>query len=235
MNRAELADSIDAYMAGNGLTMLKIIALALVFVAGCSFGSGNVQSKHSSDLEARRIRRIAVLPPETSAGIISNTSPTQPLSQQNDAPEMLAKQIYSAMASLPNWQIIADTEVQQVEQTKPAVTGAARLRQVGEKVFADAVIVGRMQRFRERVGDDWGVKSPASVAFVLELVDVRRGDVIWSARFDETQKALSENIFALGDISQRGVRWLSAEQLAMNGVKKAVGQLHQILARPASS
>jgi TolB-like protein len=208
--------------------MLKTIVLALSLLAGCSFGSGNLQSKHSSDLESRRIRRIAVLPPETSTA-------AKQASSQEDASEILARQIYSAMASLPNWQIVAETEVQQVEQMKPATTGAVRLRQVGEMVFADAVMVGRVQRFRQRVGDDWGVKSPASVAFVLDLIDVRRGDVIWSAQFDETQKALSENIFALGDISQRGVRWLSAEQLTLDGVKKAVGQLHQIVARPASS
>ncbi|HXV79615.1 MAG TPA: hypothetical protein VEG60_07025, partial [Candidatus Binatia bacterium] len=79
-------------------------------------------------------------------------------------------------------------------------------------------------------------QSPASVAFALDLIDVRRGDVIWSARFDETQKPLSENIFALGDIKQRGIRWLTAEQLAQEGVRKAVGELHQILVRtPASS
>jgi TolB-like protein len=206
--------------------MLKIIALALTLLAGCSFGSGNLQSKHSNDLESRRIRRIAVIPPET-------TTAAQP--PQNNAPEMLAKQLYSAMASLPNWQIVAESEVNQVEQIKPGITDAARLRQIGELVFADAVMVGRVLRFRERIGDDWGVKSPASVAFVLDLIDVRRGDVIWSARFDETQKALSDNIFGLGDIGQRGVRWLTAEQLAMDGVKKAVGQLHQILARSASS
>ena len=209
--------------------MLKIIALAVTVLGGCSFGSGNLQSKHSNDLESRRIRRIAVIPPETfSAG-------GQAQAQQNNPPEMLAKQLYSAMASLPSWQIVAETEVKQVEQTKPATMDAARLRQIGEMVFADAVMVGRVQRFRERIGDDWGVKSPASVAFVLDLIDVRRGDVIWSARFDETQKALSENIFGLGDISQRGVRWLTAEQLATDGVKKAVGQLHQLLTRSASS
>ncbi len=209
--------------------MLKIIAIALTLLSGCSFGSGNLQSKRSLDLESRRIRRIAVLPPETSGAA------EQAQSQHNNPPEMLAKQLYSAMASLPNWQIVAESEVKQVEQMKPSTTDAARLRQIGEMVFADAVMVGRVQRFRERVGDDWGVKSPASVAFVLDLIDVRRGDVIWSARFDETQKPLSENIFGLGDISQRGVRWLSAEQLMMDGVKKAVGQLHQILARSASS
>lgn len=209
--------------------MLKIIAIALTLLSGCNFGSGNLQSKRSLDLESRRIRRIAVLPPETSSAA------EQAQSQQNNPPEMLAKQLYSAMASLPNWQIVAESEVNQVEQMKPSTSDAARLRQIGEMVFADAVMVGRVQRFRERVGDNWGVKSPASVAFVLDLIDVRRGDVIWSARFDETQKPLSENIFGLGDISQRGVRWLSAEQLMMDGVKKAVGQLHQILARSASS
>lgn len=207
---------------------MKIIALALTVLAGCSFGSGNLQSKHSNDLESRRIRRIAVIPPDTSA------APAQPSGNDNP-PEILAKQLYSAMASLPNWQIVSESEVKQVEQMKPATSDAARLRQIGEMVFADAVIVGRVLRFRERIGDDWGVKSPASVAFVLDLIDVRRGDVIWSARFDETQQALSENIFGLGNIGQRGVRWLRAEQLAMDGVKKAVGQLHQILVRSGAS
>ena len=208
--------------------MLKIIALALTLLAGCSLASGNMQTKDSNDLESRRIKRIAVIPPEITTAAAS-------VPAHNDPPEMLAKQLYSAMASLPNWQIVAESEVKQVEQMKPGITDAARLRQIGELVFADAVMVGRVLRFRERIGDDWGVKSPASVAFVLDLIDVRRGDVIWSARFDETQKALSENIFGLGDIGQRGVRWLSAEQLMMDGVKKAVGQLHQILARSASS
>jgi hypothetical protein len=64
---------------------------------------------------------------------------------------------------------------------------------------------------------------------------VRRGDIIWSARFDETQKSLSENIFAIGDISRRGVRWLSAEQLTREGVKKALEELHQILVRQRTS
>jgi hypothetical protein len=98
-------------------------------------------------------------------------------------------------------------------------------------VYADAVITGRVLRFRDRIGDEWGAKSPASVTFILELVDVRRGDVVWSARFDETQKPLSENIFALGEISQRGIRWLTADQLMEEGIKKSVGQLHQLIGR----
>jgi len=214
--------------------MLKVLPFVFLLVFGCSFGPGNLQSRHSTDLETRRIRRIAVLPPRVSGGaapkIPFSTAPDQKPSER-DAPENLAKYIYSAMVALPNWQIVSESEVHEVSDSAGADGEAARLKRIGEMVYADAVLIGRLQRYRERVGDEWGAKSPASVAFVLDLVDVRRGDVIWSARFDETQKALSENIFALGDIGQRGIRWLSADQLAQEGVKKAVGQLHQIIGR----
>jgi hypothetical protein len=96
-------------------------------------------------------------------------------------------------------------------------------------VYADAVVTARLLRFRERIGNEAGVKSPASVAFAVDLIDLRRGDVIWSARFDETQKALTDNIFAIGDVRERGIRWLKAEQLMFEGVKKAVNEMRQAL------
>ncbi|MGH7887000.1 MAG: hypothetical protein ACREPG_03975 [Candidatus Binatia bacterium] len=214
--------------------MLKLTVLLFFFV-GCSVGPANLQSRRSTDLEARKIRRIAVVPPATMSGtpalkVPFGTAP-EPRTSEREAPESLARFTYLALASLPNWQIVSESEVREVGQSLPATATASRIRQIGEMVYADAVLTGRVQRYRERVGDEWGAKSPASVAFVLDLIDVRRGDVIWSATYDETQKSLSENIFAFGDISERGVRWLSADQLAQDGVKKAVGQLHQIIAR----
>jgi hypothetical protein len=216
--------------------MNKLCAVFLLLIAACSFGPGNIQSRHATDLEARRIRRIAVIPPtvlspeaRSKAGLA--TAP-EPRSADRDAGETLARTAYSVMAALPDWQIVSDGEIREVAATLPAAPEAARLRQIGQAVYADAVLTSRLQRYRERVGDEWGAKSPASVAFVLDLIDVRRGDVVWSARFDETQRPLSENIFALGDISQRGVRWLTAEQLVQEGVKKSVAQLRQIIVRP---
>jgi hypothetical protein len=221
--------------------MLRLFAIFFLSVAACSFGPGNIQSKRSTDLDARKIRRIAVIPPvgtsiEQKAKVpyVSPPSTERKLSEQ-EISDLLAKLVYSTTASLPSWQIVSESEMRDVAQTVSPVSEMARIKKIGELVFADAVITTRMQRYRERVGEEWGVKSPASVAFVLDLIDVRRGDVIWSARFDETQKPLSENIFALGDISQRGVRWLSAEQLMHEGVKKAVAQLHQILVRNPTS
>jgi TolB-like protein len=210
------------------------LLLCLFFIQGCGLGPGNLDSKHSSDLEARKIRRIAVLGPATMAKNQSKipftvASPADARAAERDPAELLSKLVYSAMASFSNWQIVSESEVREIGETVPDSNDAARLKTIGELVYADAVVVGRIQRFRERVGAEWGIKSPASVAFVIELVDVKRGDIVWSAHFDETQKSPAENIFVLGDIGQRGVKWLSAEQLAESGVRKAVGQLNQII------
>lgn len=215
--------------------MLKILPLLVMLLAGCSFGPGNLQSKYSSDLEARKIRRIAILPPPALPSPPSARSPLgappDPRSAEHEAAEHLVRALHSAMAPLANWQIVSDSEMREVEQSLGPAPDAVRLRRLGEMVYADAVIAGRIQRYRERIGDEWGAKSPASVAFVLDLVDARRGDVIWTARFDETQKPLSENIFAIGDIGKRGIRWLTADQLAEEGVRKAIDQLHAMIAR----
>jgi hypothetical protein len=215
--------------------MSKLLAFCSLFLFACSFGPGNLQSRHSSDLETRRIRRIAVLPPIHPGGEagtnIPSGSASVPKNFGRDPTETLARAAYSTAAGMPNWQIVSESEVREVSGNLGPASETERFRQIGEMVYADAVLTGRVQRYRERVGDEWGAKSPASVAFVLDLIDVRRGDVIWSASFDETQKSLSENIFAIGDIGQRGVRWLTAAQLTQEGVRKALGQLHQIIAR----
>ena len=156
------------------------------------------------------------------APIPFTSSRSESKTPERAAPALLARQLYSTMAALPGWQIVSEHEVQEVSQTLGQLSDSARLRRLGELVYADAVMRARIVRYRERIGNEAGAKSPASVAFVVELVDVRRGDVVWSARFDETQRALSENLFAIGDISQRGIRWLTADQLMLEGVKKAV-------------
>jgi hypothetical protein len=212
--------------------MAKVLLAVFLWASACStFAPPTVQSKRSTDLEARKIKRIAVLLPNGMAPEqrVQATTTSTPPEKEVELSELLARLVYSAMAAMPNWQIVSESETREVAQSIPAGADMTRLRTIGEMVYADAVIVGRVERYRERIGNEWGAKSPASVAFVLNLIDIRRGDTVWSARFDETQKPLSENIFAIGQIGERGIRWLSAEQLTGEGVRKAVAQLHQAL------
>jgi len=92
------------------------------------------------------------------------------------------------------------------------------LTEMGRKQNADAVLVGFVYRFRERVGKGFSAESPASVAFDLHLIRVTDGRTVWSANFDETQQSLGQNLFQLGTFLTRGGRWVTAEDMATDGL-----------------
>jgi hypothetical protein len=199
----------------------------LLLLAAC--GSSNLNSRsNASDLDTRKIRRIAIFPLESISGRDRNRVPFAG-GTENSGPATISRQLYSTMSQQPEWQIVSDREVREMEAIVPPGSPEARARRLGQLVYADAVISGRLLRFHEREGESLGAMSPASVAFVLEVWDVKRGDTIWTARFDETQKSLSEDLLNLGQVASRGVRWLRAEELSLEGVKKAVAQLHRTL------
>ncbi|MBW2247657.1 MAG: hypothetical protein JRF62_10810, partial [Deltaproteobacteria bacterium] len=74
-------------------------------------------------------------------------------------------------------------------------------------------------RFRERVGGKYSVDLPASVAFDIHLIRVSDGRLLWNDHFDETQRPLSENLFQLGPFLQRKARWITANEMAVSGLK----------------
>ena len=84
----------------------------------------------------------------------------------------------------------------------------------GQRLGADAVIVGHVYRFRERTGGGAASETPASVAFDIYLIDCQQEQVRWSAFYDYTQQALSDNLGGIGNFFRRGGRWVRAEELA---------------------
>ena len=85
---------------------------------------------------------------------------------------------------------------------------------------ADAVLAGKIYRFIERDGTGLSAKTPASVAFELDLIRVSDGRVVWSGHFDETQKSLFENLFQWNTFWQRKGMWITAEQMATEGLNR---------------
>jgi hypothetical protein len=96
------------------------------------------------------------------------------------------------------------------------------LLQMGRKLDADAVVSGKIFRFRKRVGTSYAVDTPASVAFSMYLLRVLDGQMIWAGSFDETQKPLSENLLHISTWAKRGARFLTAEELAHSGLTKVM-------------
>jgi hypothetical protein len=95
---------------------------------------------------------------------------------------------------------------------------------MGQKLAVDAVLVGFVYRFRERVGKGFSAESPASVAFDLHLIRVMDGRTVWSANFDETQQTLGQNLFQLGTFLTRGGRWITAEDMASGGLNDIMNE-----------
>lgn len=95
-------------------------------------------------------------------------------------------------------------------------------RLVSDQFGADVILIGQMRRYVERGGEAVGSRSPASVAFDVALHAAPGGQLLWSAMFDETQKALMENVFLASRYPGGGTRWLTASELARWGAVETV-------------
>ena len=91
--------------------------------------------------------------------------------------------------------------------------------EIGRNLGADAVVTGNIYRFRERIGTQHSVESPASVEFEIYLVSTKDGMLLWSNHYVETQRALSEDLFQLNTFIKRKGRWITAEEMAIAGLE----------------
>ena len=94
------------------------------------------------------------------------------------------------------------------------------LMSAGRAAKADLVLAGYIYRFKQRVGTNYSVQSPASVAFGIHVISVADGSIVWYGHHDETQQSLSENLFNLKKFLKRKWRWITAEELATSALEE---------------
>lgn len=93
---------------------------------------------------------------------------------------------------------------------------------IGEALGVDGVVLGWGFRYEERIGGAFSVQRPASVSFVIHLVSVKEGSVLWSGRFQETQQPLSEDIRRFVSFLRRRGTWRKAKGLASVGMDEVL-------------
>ncbi|MBI3329912.1 MAG: hypothetical protein HYZ81_24795 [Nitrospinae bacterium] len=86
----------------------------------------------------------------------------------------------------------------------------------------DAVLTGVITRYNDRNGSALLVDQPASVAYEVYLISTRDGEILWRARFDETQKPLFENLLLIGRFLKGGAVWQTHDTLARIGLERVV-------------
>ncbi|NCD25087.1 MAG: hypothetical protein EOL86_05800 [Deltaproteobacteria bacterium] len=97
-------------------------------------------------------------------------------------------------------------------------------RQVGTCLGVDYVLVPYVTQWRSRDGGEYGVNVPASVTLDLYLIDVATGQVR-RAHFEEEQQGLAENLLSGKRFVKRKGRWLTPEELAVEGIAEAMKEL----------
>jgi len=90
--------------------------------------------------------------------------------------------------------------------------------QFGKTLNVDFIFIGFVFRFEERIGSRIGAEKPASVGFDVHLIRLRDEKIVWTGKFDETQKPLSENLLKIGSFFRRKASWLTAEELSSVGM-----------------
>ena len=162
--------------------------------------------------------------PITGSSVLAEPVPASAIKQMND---MLA----SMLPNTRNWALVSPGQARGVMESllasdqKMEQDPRAMIAGVGKAFDADAVLVGTIYRWQDRVGSDFAVDSPASVAFDLLLVRTATGGIFWRRQFDKTQKSLFADLFDFDTYVKSSGRWLTAEKLAEIGLKQMINKM----------
>src|ERR1700674_1244222 len=184
-------------------------------------GSSSLQTNSVASIKTLAENRIAVMAILETPDKIDNVV-------NEGAGEAISAELYSEMSLVGGWQLAPDSDVgQAMAKLPPSTPGNLQdnALALGHAVSADGVIYGTVERYKERVGVAYAAASPAAVTFTLHLIDIKSKEVVWTAKFSKSQKALSENMLNLVNFLQNSGRWVRAHEIADEGVKAAVADL----------
>jgi hypothetical protein len=141
-----------------------------------------------------------------------------------EADDFLTEQLIDLMKTRNHFELLPSEHAREVMSSLLSKNGKEQselelLLETGRLLGADAIMMGRIYRFKKRIGTEYAVESPASVTFDLVLINVADGRILWSGYFDETQQSLFENLLHFGKFLERKGKWITAEQMAASGLE----------------
>lgn len=219
--------------------MLKInffLALLLVvFIAGCASKQPDYPV-YSGD----KINRIAIIPPqrigEDKVGTITCTLSEKDFDAEATTKEqgrMINDMLLKAFKDDKRFFEVSEgncySYVNSIIRENVKSSHIRIIQEMGRELNVEAILYTRLFRFVEREGGSYGANKPASVALSMHLIRVSDGAILWRNTFDETQKAITDNILNLDLYRKAGIKWLSASELAAYGIANAVEDLNRFL------
>ena len=110
------------------------------------------------------------------------------------------------------------------EDGMPKVSAIKYWLEVGKCAQVDFLLVPQITYWRERVGGEGGVQTPAAIGLDFYLIDVKN-EAIKRARYEEEQVSLLENLFTARKFADRDGKWVTASRLASEGIEEKLMEL----------
>ena len=95
----------------------------------------------------------------------------------------------------------------------------------GKKQGAQLLLIPQVLDWHEREGSKAGVTQSAHVRVEFFLLRVDTGSIMDRSVFEEKQAGLAENLLNMGSFLKRKGQWVTAEELTVDGMSKAVKDL----------
>jgi ABC-type uncharacterized transport system auxiliary subunit len=193
--------------------------LALLLTLVCLLSSCADTTQHSEKADTEEIiplHSIVVLPVQSVYSDLTAKTNKQ-LAAGADILDSLLQKYLQQKNTATEFHFIS---TQKMEALLGTMNGniISQAKVIAQKLQSEGALIVNVSRFRERIGNNRSVSSPAAITFDYKLINSINGAILCSGVFEETQQALSENLFNFGKASRRGFKWITAEQLAQEGL-----------------
>lgn len=203
------------------------ITLFCIFIFSCSVPIQKVEKSPQAVSErpvyvSVEIKKIALVPFSSDTEI--------PLDKERYMTDIFYNELISKVLKVNIIPLESSaSEFTRLQAEYPELPDRELAVKVANNLGAQGVLIGRIVAYSEREGGELGVSSPASIAFSVDLLNTANGEKIWENYFAETQRPLFENVIEVGKFFKRRGRWISADELAKEGVIEVVDELNKFL------
>lgn len=209
-------------------TLLSLLTAGIV-VSGCHHQTQPTPKESPVVLDIERIVVLGFQPATLPGGesgpthspISGSVFMAEPTGQS--VADRLTVQLFDKLVAAKSFDLVSPGQARGVFSSiigSGSLSGDVEVaKKIGKAFSSQAVLMGYTYRWREREGTNYAVKSPASAAFDLYLINASDGRILWKGKFDKTQRSLSENLLDMNTFIKGKGKWMTVEELAAMGLE----------------
>jgi hypothetical protein len=213
--------------------LAAIVMGIMLLVAGNGLDPATLDAETKVDLSKVQVKWIGVTPFFRGAFGVDIEGPLRgPLSDLTLDPEDLAPGAEGILTGYVHQELekrygeraVPLTKTREIYGVMPqdnkVDTPLSVTKRLGEALEANLMVLGTVRKYRRRTADTGEGYRGVAMAFTVYFIDVTTGKVLWQDRFAESQSSFSDDILRRKKGVKKGMRWLTADEMARHGVKE---------------